>query len=233
MEDCWLHEVSVMEQTLLALKPDAVMRRGVGAAVLQRVLEALPDAKLRGFLEIAVPHVLAEQHYAVHKGKFFYPWLLQFIEVGKVVATVLEDEAIVERLRKVLGATFVEKADAESLRGKYGLVGGVNVAHASDEPANAKQEIALWNRRANLDLAMNGRNAILAYIKQWQDTPVVATSTIRALCREYAQTYTNRARYVTAIKNSLLPECPSWSKREIGKLADAILGNMDLDRKKT
>jgi nucleoside-diphosphate kinase len=222
-----------MERTLLALKPDAVMRRGVGAAVLGRVLETLPEAKFRGFLEIAVPHALAEKHYAVHKGKFFYPWLLQFIEVGKVVATVLEAEGIVERLRKVLGATFVEKAEAESLRGKYGLVGGVNVAHASDEPANAKQEIALWRRQAKLDLAMDGQTTILAYIKQWQDTPVIATSKIRALCREYAQTYTNRRRYVAGVRDSLLPECPGWSKREIGKLADAILGNMDLDRKKT
>lgn len=209
------------------------MRRGVGAAVLGRVLEALPDAKFRGFLEIAVSHSLAEQHYAVHKGKFFYPWLLQFIEVGKVVATVLEAEGIVERLRKVLGATFVEKADIESLRGKYGLVGGVNVAHASDEPANAKQEIALWKRQAKLDLTVDGRNAILAYVKQWRDTPVVATSKIRTLCREYAQTYAHREPYVTGIRDSLLPECPGWSKREIEKLADAILGNMDLDRKKT
>jgi hypothetical protein len=169
----------------------------------------------------------------VHKGKFFYPWLLQFIEVGKVVATVLEAESIVERLRKVLGATFVEKADAESLRGKYGLVGGVNVAHASDEPANAKQEIALWKRQAKLDLAVDGRNAILTYIKQWRDTPVVATSKIRTLCREYAQTYANREHCVTGIKDLLLPECPGWPKRDIAKLADAILGNMDLDRKKT
>jgi nucleoside-diphosphate kinase len=222
-----------MEQTLLALKPDAVMRRGVGAAVLARVLEALPDAKFRGFLEIPVSHSLAEQHYAVHKGKFFYPWLLQFIEVGKVVATVLEAEGIVERLRKVLGATFVEKADAESLRGKYGLVGGVNVAHASDEPTNAKQEIALWKRQAKLDLAVDGRNAILAYIKQWRGTPVVATSKIRTLCREYAQTYANREHYVTEIKDLLLSECSGWPKRDIAKLADAILGNMDLDRKKT
>jgi nucleoside-diphosphate kinase len=222
-----------MEQTLLALKPDAVMRRGVGAAVLARVLEALPDAKYRGFLEMPVSHSLAEQHYAVHKGKFFYPWLLQFIEVGKVVATVLEGEGIVERLRKVLGATFVEKADPESLRGKYGLVGGVNVAHASDEPANAKQEIALWKRQAKLDLALDGRKAILAYVKQWQNTPVVATMKIRTLCREYAQTYTNRERYARQIRDQLLPECPGWPKPEVEKLADAILGNMDLDRKKT
>ena len=61
-----------MEQTLLVLKPDATMRRGVSAAVLGQVLTALPDIRVRGFFEMAVPRHLAEKHYAIHEGKFFY-----------------------------------------------------------------------------------------------------------------------------------------------------------------
>ena len=83
-----------MEQTLLVLKPDATMRRGVGAAVFEQILISLPDVKFKGFLEIAVPRHLAEKHYAIHEEKFFYPWLLQFIQVGNVTATVLEGEDI-------------------------------------------------------------------------------------------------------------------------------------------
>lgn len=219
-----------MEQTLLVLKPDATMRRGVGAAVLEQVLTALPDIRFKGFLEIAVPRHLAEKHYAIHEGKFFYPWLLQFIQVGHVIATVLEGENIVTRLREVLGATFVEKASPESLRGKYGLVGGVNVAHASDEPANAKKEISLWQREADLDLTQDGFEPINAYIALWRETPVLATFDIRQICQEYAQEYSNRELHQTQIMDFLVEECPDWPHQDLQNLADAILGNMDLDR---
>jgi len=219
-----------MEQTLLILKPDATMRRGVGAAVFEQILNALPDAKMKGFLEIAVPFHLAEKHYAVHEGKFFYPWLLQFIQVGNVLATVLEGEDIVARLREVLGATFVEKASPDSLRGKYGIVGGVNVAHASDEPANAEKEIALWQKEAQLDLSQDGFEAINAYIAKWLETPIVATEQIRQICQDYAREYLNRDIYQSEITELLIEECPDWMEAELSTLANAILGNMDLDR---
>ncbi len=222
-----------MEQTLLVLKPDATMRRGVGAAVFEQILVFLPDVQLRGFLEIAVPSTLAEQHYAIHEGKFFYPWLLQFIQVGKVVATVLEGHNMVTRLREVLGATFVEKASSESLRGKYGIVGGVNVAHASDEPVNAKKEISLWQQETNLDLHRDGLESVDAYIKKWRETPVMATLQIRQLCHAYAREYLDRVQYQTQIAELLVVECPEWSELDLNNLADAILGNMDLDRDKT
>lgn len=219
-----------MEQTLLVLKPDATMRRGVSAAVFEQILTVLPDITIRGFTEMAVPQHLAEKHYAIHQGKFFYPWLLQFIQVGHVIATVLEGKKIVTRLRDVLGATFVEKASPESLRGKYGLVGGVNVAHASDEPANAKKEVALWQRETNLNLAQDGFEPINAYIIRWRETPVLATYDIRKICQEYAQEYSNRELHQTQITDFLVEECPEWPYQDLQKLADAILGNMDLDR---
>jgi len=219
-----------MEQTLLVLKPDATMRRGVSAAVFEQILTALPDITIRGFIEMVVPRHLAEQHYAIHQGKFFYPWLLQFIQVGHVIATVLEGENIVTCLRDILGATFVEKASPDSLRGKYGLVGGVNVAHASDEPGNAKKEVALWQCETNLDLTQDGINPIKAYIERWRETPVLATYDIRQICQEYALEYQNRELHQTQITDFLVDECPEWPHQDLQKLADAILGNMDLDR---
>ncbi|MFX1319026.1 MAG: nucleoside-diphosphate kinase [Promethearchaeota archaeon] len=219
-----------MEQTLLILKPDATMRRGVGAAVFEQILNSLPDAKLKGFLEMSVPSNLAEKHYAIHEGKFFYPWLLQFIQVGNVLVTVLEGEDIVAQLREVLGATFVEKANPDSIRGKYGIVGGVNVAHASDEPANAEKEIALWQKEAQLDLNQDGLEAINAYIAKWLETPIVATEQIRQICHDYAREYLNRGTYQSEITELLIEECPDWTESELNRLANAILGNMDLDR---
>ncbi len=135
-------------------------------------------------------------------------------------------------LRDVLGATFVEKASPESLRGKYGLVGGVNVAHASDEPGNAQKEVALWQRETNLDLAQDGFEPISEYIARWSETPVLATFDIRQICQEYAQEYLNRELHQTQITDFLVEECPEWSYQDLQKLADAILGNMDLDRER-
>ena len=133
-----------MEQTLLALKPDAVMRRGVGAAVLGRVLEALPDAEFRGFLEISVSHSLAEQHYAVHKGKFFYEALVNHICSCPVVAAVIEGPQAISIVRAMVGATRPWEATPGTIRGDFALQGLRNLIHASDAPETAESEITLW-----------------------------------------------------------------------------------------
>ena len=106
-----------MEQTLLVLKPDATMRRGVGAAVFEQILISLPDVKFKGFLEMAVPRHLAEKHYAIHEEKFFYPWLLQFIQVGNVPASVLPKELGVELDDK--GYIIVDNAMKTNVKGVF------------------------------------------------------------------------------------------------------------------
>ena len=47
---------------------------------------------------------LAEQHYAVHKGKPFYESLLQFLTSGPTVALVLEGREAVAVARTLIGA---------------------------------------------------------------------------------------------------------------------------------
>jgi len=49
-------------------------------------------------------------------------------------------------VRDLLGPTFVEKAAMVPgcMRGKHGLVAGINACHASDSPASGKREISLW-----------------------------------------------------------------------------------------
>lgn len=49
-------------------------------------------------------------------------------------------------MRELLGPTFVEKAAAVPgcVRGKHGLVAGINACHASDSPASGKRETSLW-----------------------------------------------------------------------------------------
>ena len=49
-------------------------------------------------------------------------------------------------------------------RGKYGIWAGVNIAHASDSPETAANEIALWAKEGDLVESDNARTAAEAYI---------------------------------------------------------------------
>src|SRR6516165_993780 len=92
----------LMERTLILLKPDCVHRRLIGA-VLQRFEQK--GLRLAGLKQVQVSRSLAEQHYAVHKGKPFYDSLLKFITSGPTVALVLEGREAVAAVRNLMGAT--------------------------------------------------------------------------------------------------------------------------------
>ncbi|WXG42866.1 MAG: nucleoside-diphosphate kinase [Promethearchaeati archaeon SRVP18_Atabeyarchaeia-1] len=138
----------MVEESLLILKPDAVLRRFVGVETLKILLSngLIPTA----FKEMVASTQLAKRHYAVHEGKPFYDWLVRFITSGPVVAMRVEGEGVIQQIRKVLGSTFAHKAEPDTIRGKYGIYGGVNVAHASDADQTATEELGLWEREAGL-----------------------------------------------------------------------------------
>src|SRR6185503_19919545 len=76
-----------IERTLVVLKPDAV-QRGISGEILSRFeRRGLRIAALR---LLRVARAMAEKHYAVHKGKFFYDDLVNVISSSPVVAMVLE-----------------------------------------------------------------------------------------------------------------------------------------------
>jgi nucleoside-diphosphate kinase len=92
-----------------------------------------------------VPTALAEEHYAEHQGKGFYPGLIEYITSGPVVAMVLEGRNAVGAVRKTVGATRAYEAAAGTIRGDFALETGRNLVHASDEePGSADREVSLW-----------------------------------------------------------------------------------------
>jgi nucleoside-diphosphate kinase len=136
-----------MQQTLVLLKPDCIQRRLVGA-----VLERFERKGLRlvGLKLVQAGHALAEQHYAVHKGKPFYDSLLRFITSGPTAALVLEGREAVAVVRQIMGATDGTKAAPGTIRGDYALTVQNNLIHGSDSPENAAAEIKLWFRPEEL-----------------------------------------------------------------------------------
>ena len=87
---------------------------------------------------------MAEQHYAVHQGKFFYPDLVNYISAGPVTAMVLEGVEAIKAVRLMVGATRPHEAAPGTIRGDLALTGLRNLIHASDAPETAVSEIALW-----------------------------------------------------------------------------------------
>jgi len=87
---------------------------------------------------------MAEKHYAVHKGKFFYDDLVSVISSSPVVAMVLEGPNAIAVVRAMVGATRPHEAAPGTIRGDFALVGLRNLVHASDAAETAKSEIALW-----------------------------------------------------------------------------------------
>jgi len=87
-------------------------------------------------------------------GKMVKVWLVDFITSGKVVAMVWEGPLAVSNVRRLCGNTLPNKAEAGSIRGKYGLDSAVlanaekrpvfNLVHASGNTEEAETEIKLW-----------------------------------------------------------------------------------------
>ena len=132
---------SNVQRTLVILKPDAV-QRGISGEILARFeRRGLRFAAMR---LVKVERALAERHYEVHKGKFFYEDLVKMISASPVIAFVLEGPNAIAVVRSMVGATRPHEAAPGTIRGDYALVGLRNLVHASDAPETAAAEITLW-----------------------------------------------------------------------------------------
>ncbi len=140
-----------MERSLVLIKPDAMVKKLAGNVISELYLTKL---KMIGLKLVNVQKELAEQHYAEHEGKPFFPKLVQHI-TGElhgnenVIAIAYEGEDAIKKIREAAGKTHPEEADYNSIRGKYGRhVSSTdcfeNVIHASDAPESGEREIALW-----------------------------------------------------------------------------------------
>ncbi len=136
-----------MERTLVLLKPDAVQRGLIGIIVGRLEQRGL---KLAGMKLLQVPRNLAEQHYAVHKGKPFYNGLIAYITSSPVVAMVWEGKRAIEVVRRTFGSTNPVDADPGTVRADYALEVGRNLVHGSDGPETAAYEIPLWFGEAEM-----------------------------------------------------------------------------------
>jgi len=131
----------MMERTFVMLKPDAVQRGLIGQIVAR--FEA------KGFRPVAmkfmrIPRELAERHYAEHRGKGFFPKLIEYMTSGPVLVMVWEGDNIISVVRGMMGKTNPAEAAPGTIRGDFAQQTGRNLIHGSDSPESAKREIELF-----------------------------------------------------------------------------------------
>jgi nucleoside-diphosphate kinase len=130
-----------LERTLVIIKPDGVQRALVGPIVTRLESRGL---KLVGLKLVQVSAELAARHYAEHEGKPFYAGLLKYITSAPVVVACVEGTSAVQMVRNSVGATNPLNAAPGTIRADLALDIGRNLIHASDAPATAERELALW-----------------------------------------------------------------------------------------
>ena len=136
-----------MEKTLIILKPDCVQRRLIG-----RITQRFED---KGLTIVAmkltrISRELGERHYAPHKGKPFYPPLIDYITSGPVVVMVLAGNGCIDIVRKMMGRTFGYEAEPGTIRGDFGVSKTYNLVHGSDSQETAETEVPLYFEPAEI-----------------------------------------------------------------------------------
>ena len=136
-----------MERTLTILKPDAVAAGHAGAILAHLEKEGF---RLIGIKKVRLSPDQARAFYEVHRERPFYGALVTFMTEGSVIVAALERREAVTHLRKTMGATDSRKADAGTVRQRFGSDIERNAIHGSDSAENAAREIAFFFSEAEL-----------------------------------------------------------------------------------
>ena len=135
------------ERTLSIIKPDATRRNLTGA--INAKIEAA-GLKIIGQKRVKWKKKDAETFYKVHKERPFYKDLVKFMTSGPIVIQVLEGDSAVTKYRDVMGATNPANAAAGTIRKEFAESIEANSVHGSDSAENAKKEIKLCFKAAEI-----------------------------------------------------------------------------------
>lgn len=136
LEKAFIH--SIMDKTLIILKPDAFEKRRVGA-IIERFEQAGLEIVATRMMRLSSEQL--REHYAHIADKPFYPEVEEFMGCRPVLVMVIQGENVVERVRKHVGLTDSRRAVPGTIRGDWGTNMMMNLIHASDSDESAALEI--------------------------------------------------------------------------------------------
>lgn len=130
-----------IERTFSIVKPDAVAKNIIGKIYSRFESNGLSIVACK-MLQLSSEQ--AEGFYAEHKGRPFFPALIEFMTSGPVTVQVLEGESAIAKNRELMGATNPKEAEAGTIRADFAESIDANAVHGSDSPESAAREIAYF-----------------------------------------------------------------------------------------
>ena len=174
------------EQTLVLIKPDA-LKNSLTGYVISQLSEFHTGLHFAGAKIVQVSKMLAEEHYAEHKGKIFFPSIVDYI-MGcehyrdepwkrRVIALVYQGLDAIAKIRNIVGPTDPHIAREKkpgsiralgtkvTLKDDTGKVIGErmdNLIHASATEMDAEREIKLWFKPTDIPPLMHVYSIIVS-----------------------------------------------------------------------
>jgi nucleoside-diphosphate kinase len=145
---------TVVERTLVLIKPDAIQRGLVGRIITRFEEKGL---KLVGIKFMQLSAELLNDHYNHLADKPFFPGTVAFMQSAPVIAICLEGLDAVETVRRLCGITKSREAAPGTIRGDLAMSVQANLVHASDSLETAHKEVERFFDDAELfdyDLAL-------------------------------------------------------------------------------
>ena len=130
-----------VERTLSIIKPDAVTKNVIGEIYSRFEKNGL---RIVAAKMLQLSREQAEGFYAEHKGRPFFPALIEFMTSGPVVVQVLEGEGAVAKNRELMGATNPKEAASGTIRADFAESIDANAVHGSDSTTSAAREVAYF-----------------------------------------------------------------------------------------
>ena len=185
------------------------------------------------FREMKVSEALAKLHYDVHKEKPFFPWLVDFISSAPVLAMIFEADNVIQGVRDALGATFVQKASPDSLRGKYGIWAGINIAHASDAHETAMNEIKLWTTESDLKESSDAEEIAHSYIQKHLTGDADYTMDLRSVVKDAIEARDTSDKVLNSLKELFAKDAAGIEKNDTDTLANVVFDFIIEEAEKT
>lgn len=135
------------ERTLAIIKPDA-FTKGYAGKIINAIIEA--NFSIIGMKLLQLSKDEAGRFYDVHKGKYFYDRLCNFMSSNKIIVLALEHENAINKWRELMGSTDPNEAESGTLRKRFGVKITHNATHGSDCVESGIKEVSFFFKESEL-----------------------------------------------------------------------------------
>jgi len=127
--------------TFTMIKPSA-FAKGDSGKIIDRINSE--GFKIRAMKTTLLTKAEAASFYSVHKKKYFFEELVEFMCSGLIIVAILEKENAVENYRKLIGNTDPQKAAEGTIRKEFASSKRHNAVHGADSNENAQIEAGFF-----------------------------------------------------------------------------------------